>query len=194
MYRLFVLRNDTSGCFGGHSLISLCVLLLCSGIGALAQSTAPALHANAPFSIRATHVLGLPNTKTNCNGTLSTQDNVLRFQQSGKPVAQVDIASVQDVFLGEERMQVGGLPMKIGKAAAPYGGGRVVSLFANKKYDTLTLEYVDSNGGVHGAIFQLKKGQGEIVKNELVARGVSSSSGEDQPTRQSTAEVTRENK
>jgi hypothetical protein len=84
--------------------------------------------------------------------------------------------------------------MKIGKAAAPYGGGRVVSLFAHKKYDTLTLEYVDSNGGVHGAIFQLKEGQGELVRNELVARGVSSSSGEDQPTRPSTAEVTRENK
>jgi hypothetical protein len=194
MYRLFVLRENKSGCGGGHALISLCALLLCSGIGALAQSTAPALHANAPFSIRATHVLGLPNTKTNCNGTLSTQDNVLRFQQSGKSVVQVDIASVRDVFLGEESMQVGGLPMKIGKAAAPYGGGRVVSLFAHKKYDTLTLEYVDSNGGVHGAIFQLKEGQGELVRNELVARGVSSSSGEDQPTRPSTAEVTRENK
>ena len=194
MYRLFVLRENKSGCGGGHALISLFALLLCSGIGALAQSTAPALHPNAPFSIRATHVLGLPNTKTNCNGALSTQDNVLRFQQSGKPVAQVDIASVRDVFLGEESMQVGGLPMKIGKAAAPYGGGRVVSLFAHKKYDTLTLEYVDSNGGVHGAIFQLKEGQGELVRNELVARGVSSSSGEDQPTRPSTAEVTRENK
>ena len=65
--------------------------------------------------------------------------------------------------------------MKIGKAAAPYGGGRVVSLFAHKKYDTLTLEYVDSDGGVHGAIFQVNKGQGELVRNELVARGVSSS-------------------
>jgi hypothetical protein len=84
--------------------------------------------------------------------------------------------------------------MKLGKAAAPYGGGRVVSLFAHKKYDTLTLEYVDSNGGVHGAIFQLKKGQGELVKKELVARGVSSSSGEDQSTKQSTSEVTYENK
>ena len=83
--------------------------------------------------------------------------------------------------------------MKIGKAAAPYGGGRVVSLFAHKKYDTLTLEYVDGDGGVHGAIFQVNKGQGELMRNELVARGVSSS-GEDQPTRQSTAEVTHENK
>ena len=74
--------------------------------------------------------------------------------------------------------------MKLGKAAAPYGGGRVVSLFAHKKYDTLTLDYVDSDGGVHGAIFEVTKGQGELVKNELVARGVSSSPGEDQPTKQ----------
>jgi hypothetical protein len=88
--------------------------------------------------------------------------------------------------------------MTLGKAAAPYGGGRVVSLFAHKKYETLTLEYVDSDGGVHGVIFQLSKGQGEMLKDELVARGVpwsvSPDSGEDQPTRQSTAEVTRENK
>jgi hypothetical protein len=98
------------------------------------------------------------------------------------------------LFLGEESEQVGGLPMNIGKAAAPYGGGRVVSLFAHKKYDTLTFEYVDSNGGMHGAIFQLKKGQGELVRNQLVARGVSSNSGEDQSTKQSTLEVTHEDK
>ena len=193
MYRSFVLRNDKGRCFGGHALISLWVLLLCSGIGALAQNTAPALKANPLFSIRASHLVGWPNTKSNCKGTLSTQDNVLRFQQPGKPLAQVDIASVRGVFLGDETMQVGGVPMKIGKAAAPFGGGRVVSLFAHKKYDTLTLEYVDSNGGVHGAIFQLEKGQGELVKDQLVARGLSSSAGED-PTTRSTSEVTHEDK
>jgi hypothetical protein len=105
----------------------------------------------------------------------------------------VNIASVRDAFLGEEGMQVGGVPMKIGKAAVPFGGGRVVSLFAHEKYDTLTLEYVDGNGGVHGAIFQMKKGQGELMRNELVARGVSSGSGEDEPTKQSISEVTHEN-
>lgn len=194
MYSLLVLKNDKSGCFGGHALISLWALLLCSGIGALAQSAAPPLNTNAPFSIRATHVLGLPNTKNNCNGMLSIQDNTLRFQKHGNPDAQVNIASVRALFLGEESKQVGGLPMKLGKAATPYGGGRVVSLFAHKKYDTLTLEYVDSDGGVHGAIFEVTKGQGELVKNELVARGVSFSSGEDQPTKQSTSEVTHEDK
>ena len=184
MYRLFVLRNDKNGCGCAHALISLGALLLCSGIGALAQSTALPLNGNTPFSIRATHLLGLPNTRNDCKGTLSIQDNLLRFQQSSKPVAQVDIASVRHVFLGDETMQVGGLPMKIGKAAAPYGGGRVVSLFAHKKYDTLTLEYVDSDGGVHGAIFQVTRGQGELVRNELLARGASSSPGEGRATNQ----------
>ena len=46
------------------------------------------------------------------------------------------MAAVQDVFLGEQSKQVGGVPMTLGKAAAPFGGGRVVSLFAHKKYDT----------------------------------------------------------
>jgi len=184
MYRLFVLRNDKNGCGCAHALISLGALLLCSGIGALAQSTALPLNGNTPFSIRATHLLGLPNTRNDCKGTLSIQDNLLRFQQSSKPVAQVDIASVRHVFLGDETMQVGGLPMKIGKAAAPYGGGRVVSLFAHKKYDMLTLEYVDSDGGVHGAIFQVTKGQGELVRSELLARGASSSPGEGRATNQ----------
>src|SRR5271166_965189 len=186
MYCLSVLRNDKSSCFGGRALISLWALLLCSGIGALAQSAAPPLNANAPFSIRATHVLGLPNTKNNCKGMLSIQNNALRFKKYGNPDAQVNIASVRALFLGEESNQVGGLPVKLGKAAAPYGGGRVVSLFAHKKYDTLTLEYVDSNGGLHGAIFRLSKGQGELVTNFLKARGVSPGSGEYQTTKQST--------
>lgn len=194
MYRLFAPRNHNSGCFGGYALLTLWALWLCSGSGALAQSTAAPANTSTPFSTRVTHLLGLPNTKRNCNGTLSIQDSVLHFQPNGKPGVQVNMASVLNLSLGDESKQVGGLPAKLGKAAAPYGAGRVVSLFAHKKYDTLTLEYVDSNGGVHGAIFQLNKGQGELVRNELVARGVSSSSGEDQPTKQSTSEVTHEDK
>ena len=194
MNRLLVVRNRQCRSLVRCVLIDVCALWLSASVAALAQGTAPALKANQPFSIRATHVAGLPSTKSNCKGTLSAQDNVLRFHQSGKTVAQVDIASVRKISLGEESIQVGGLPMKIGKAAAPYGGGRLVSLFAHKKYDTLTLEYVDGDGGVHGAIFQIDKGQGELVRNELVARGVSSSSGENQATTQSTSEVTHDDK
>ena len=193
MNRLLVVRNGQSRFFVRRLLIAVFALWLCVSMAALAQNTAPTLKANAPLSIQATHVLGLPNAKNNSNGTLSTHDNVLQFQQSGQTVAQIDIASVRDVFLGEESKQVGGLPMKIGKAAAPYGGGRLVSLFAHKQYDTLTLEYVDGDGGVHGVIFLVTKGKGELVTNELVARGVSSGTNEDQPTAPSTSEVAHEN-
>jgi hypothetical protein len=194
MYLLFASGNDKCGWRARSTLVSLGALLLYSGISALAQSTAPPLNANRAFSIQAIHLLGWPNTRNNCKGTLSTQDNLLQFQQGGKPVTQVNIASVRHVFLGEESMQVGGVPMKIGKAAAPYGAGRVVSLFAHKKYDTLTLEYVDSDGGVHGAIFQMLKGQGELVRTQLLARGASSRPGEGRAASQDSFGVTHEDK
>jgi len=84
--------------------------------------------------------------------------------------------------------------MTLGKAAAPFGGGRVVSLFAHKKYDTLSLEYVDTDGGIHGAIFQLRKGQAEIVKNELVAQGLTISSRHVHSAKQDAAEAGHEDK
>ena len=189
MYRLFVLRNGKGSCFSGCALISLWALLLCSGISALAQSTDPAWKANPQFSIRATHLLGFPNTKSNCNGTLSVKDDALRFEQDAKPAVEVKIASVQGVFLGSESKQVGGTPAKIGKAAAPFGSGRVVSLFAHKKYDTLTVEYVDADGGVHGAIFQVKEGQAGHVRKELVTREVSPSLHDDRSAEPSTSEA-----
>jgi len=194
MNRLFVRRNHRHPYFDGRALIGLCALWFWFGLGALAQSTASPVNANASFSTRATHLLGLENTKHNSDGTLSIHDHTLQFQRDGKAGAEVEITSVRNVFLNEEDKQVGGVPMTLGKAAAPYGGGRVVSLFAHKNYDILTLEYMDVDGGVHGVIFQLTKGKGDLVRNELVARGVLSSSGEEQRTKQSTAEVRHENK
>jgi len=178
---------------GVRLALRLLAVLACYSLTALAQTTNKPESANTPFTIQATHILGFESSKNNSNGSLSIQDDSLRFQLSKKPAAQVKISSIQDVLLGGESKQVGGLPMTMGKAAAPYGGGRVVSLFAHKKYDIVTLEYVDSVGGIHWAIFQLNQGQGELVKKELIARGVGANSSEGQ-SKQSTAEVTNENK
>lgn len=191
---MFILRNHRNSYFLGYALIEVWALLFCSSLGASAQSTAPPVNASAPFSIRATHLLGFENINSNCNGTLSIQGDALQFQQSGKLGAEVKVTSIQAVFLGAESKQVGGVPMTLGKAAVPFGGGRVVSLLAHKGYETLTLEYVDSNGGFHGAIFQLSKGQGELVANSLRARGISPGPGGYPTTKQSTVEVMDENK
>jgi hypothetical protein len=169
-------------------------VLLCSSLTAPAQTITQRGDTGAPFSTRATHLLGFANARNNSTGTLSVQDDSLQFQQNGKPGAKVKVALVRDVFLGAESKQVGGLPMTLGKTAAPFGGGRVVSLFAHKKYDTLSLEYVDADGGIHGAIFQLARGQSELVKNELIAQGVTIRSRQDQSTKERAAEARHENK
>ena len=192
MDRTVVPRNQRSTCrFHRRAGMRLLAALICCGLTVAAQNSTHQT-ASKPFSIRTTHLMGFESAKSNCTGTLSIQDDSLQFQQSGKSGAQIKIGSVQDVFLGDESKQVGGLPMTLGKAAAPFGGGRVVSLFAHKKYDLLTLEYVESDGGIHGAIFHLDKGQGDVVKHELRARGVVSSR-EDQ-SKHSAAEVKYENK
>ena len=118
----------------------------------------------------------------------------MQFQRDGSPIVQVNISSIQNIFVEDEDKQVGGTAMTVVKTAAPYGGGRVVSLFAHKKYDFLTVEYLDDSGGFHGAIFQLAKGEGQTFKKVLVANGAHTSSPDDRATTQSTPEVKHENK
>ena len=140
-------------------LVCLMALTFVSG-GLMAQDT-----------MRVTHILGLEGLPNNTNGSLSIQGDALRFQKDEGPSAQISIASIQDIFLGEQDKQIGGTPMALGRAGAPFGGGRAIALFSHKKYDTLTLEYRDSNGGLHGAILQLNKGQGQGLKDKLAAGG-----------------------
>jgi hypothetical protein len=118
----------------------------------------------------------------------------MQFRLDGSTAAQVSISSIQDIFVEDGDKQVGGTAMTLGKTAAPFGGGRVVSLFAHKKYDFLTVEYLDNSGGFHGAIFQLEKGQGETFKKALVANGAHITSPVERTPSQSTLEVKNENK
>ena len=139
-------------------------------------------------SIHVKHVLGFESVKRNASGELSIHDDELRFQHDGSPAAQVSIASIQNISLGLEDKQVGGVPTMLGKTAVPFGGGRVVSLFSHKKYDSLTIEYLDSSGGFHGSIFQLAKGKGQAFKNDLIAHGAHITPSEDPISTQSTPE------
>src|SRR5882724_12245748 len=187
-------RHSKTYHLGRRHALWLSTVLLCGSLTAPAQKIPQLGDTRAPFSTRATHLLGFANARNNSTGILSVQDDSLHFQQDGKPGAQVKIGSVRNVLLGGESKQVGGLPMTLGKAAVPFGGGRVVSLVAHKKYDTLSLEYVDADGGIHGAIFQLTKGQGELVKNELIDQGVTISFRQDQSAKENAAEAGHENK
>ena len=154
----------------GHGLAFLTVLLsLCAA--SIGQNQSEAQSPVPGSVIHVTQVLGFEGAQHNATGELKIQGGVMQFQHDGSTAAQVSIGSIQDIFVEDEDKQVGGTAMTLGKTAAPYGGGRVVSLFAHKKYDFLTVEYLDNSGGFHGAIFQLEKGQGETFKKALVANG-----------------------
>src|SRR6201997_1837927 len=171
MHRIAVApsRKTLSSFWKAHRTLTLLILLIaCTTAASAGDSSQPQ---TSPFSIRVTHLLGFAGAPTNANGTLTIEADALQFQKSGKPVVQVRIGSIQNIFLGDQGKQVGGLPMTLGKAAVPFGGGRAVSLFAHKKYDTVTLEYVDSDAGIHGAIFQINKGQAKLFRDHLVAMG-----------------------
>jgi hypothetical protein len=177
----------------GHGLacLTLLVLLCASSVG---QTQSEGKDPVPGAAIHATHVLGFEGARHNAAGDLKIQGDAVQFQRDGGLTAQVNLSSIQDIFVEDEDKQVGGTAMTLGKTAVPYGGGRVVSLFAHRKYDVLTLEYLDNSGGFHAAIFQLDKGQGQRFKKVLVAGGAHISSRDDRATTESTPEVKHENK
>jgi hypothetical protein len=177
----------------GRGLACLTLLLWLSAT-TLGQVQSEAQSPVAVPAVHVTHVLGFEGAKHNAAGELRIQGGAVQFQRNGGAAAQTSIGSIQDIFLGDEDKQVGGIPMMLGRTAAPLGGGRVVSLFSHKKYDILTIEYLDSNGGFHGAIFQLNKGQGQTFKNDLAAHGAHIVPPQDQATAQSTPEDKNANK
>ena len=146
-----------------RQLPCLIVLLACSAM--LAENPA------GITSIRATHILGLQGVSNSAGGKLSIEGDALKFQKTEGASAQIPISSIQDLSLGLEDKQVGGVPLALGRAATPFGGGRAIALFSHKKYDTLTMEYLDADGGLHGAIFEISKGQALAFKDALVAKG-----------------------
>ena len=150
-----------------------CLIFLCCAHNVLvAEDHSGATTSASNSMIRATHIMGFEGMAKNANGTLSLQDNALRFKKGNGSPVQIPIDSIGSFAAGQQDKQVGGAPMMLTKAAAPFGGGRVMSLFSHKKFDTVTLEYVDSNGGVHGAIFLLEKGQAQVLRSELEAGGL----------------------
>jgi hypothetical protein len=177
----------------GRGLACL-ILMFWASATLIGQTGSEAQGSVAAPSIHVVHVLGFEGARQNATGELRIQGDAMQFQRDGSPAAQVSTSSIQNIFVGDEDKQVGGTPMMLSKAAVPFGGGRVVSLFSHKKYDSLTVEYLDSNGGFHGAIFQLNKGQGQTFKDQLVAKGIHVAPAEGQGTAQSTSEVKNENK
>lgn len=101
--------------------------------------------------------------KHNAHGTLTTNPDGLTFESKGQ-TTKIAAAALEKVTVGNELRESGGTPATVAKMAIPYGGGRVLSLFAHEKFDTLTVEYRDDRGGYHGLLFNLPKGDADPLQ------------------------------
>ncbi len=167
-----------------HNLVAgkFRLLVICAALVLLLAGITSAQTADESATSRTvTHIMGLQGVHNNTNGKLTITASGLDFQPTSGTSGQVSIASIRDIFVGSEDRQVGGVPMMMGKAAIPYSGGRVISLFSHKKYDSLVVEYTDADGGLHGAIFRIARGEGAAYRQELVAKGAKASPIEESP-------------
>ena len=146
--------------------------VLCFTVGLMSQEGDQAKAPVSVSAVQASAIFGFEGISNNTNGELSIQGDNLVFRPPQGPISRIPIGSIQGVFLSHEDKEVGGTPLALGRAATPFGGGRAIGLFAHKKYDFLTLDYLDSDGGFHGAICQLNKGQGHAFGSELETKGI----------------------
>jgi hypothetical protein len=120
--------------------------------------------------VKVVQLTGLVGVKDNAKGTLSVDKGDLHFAHA-KQTSDVTVASIEDVSTGAGSQGAVGKTVSM---AAPYGGGRFLALFRTK-IDTLTVQYRDADGGLHGAIFTMPAGTAETIKQELVAQGAHTS-------------------
>ena len=123
---------------------------------------------------QAVQVIGFAGLKENTKGRLTVVNGALRFIY-GKANADVAVASIEDVVTGKDSQRVvGGTMGTVASVAGPYGSGSALSLF-RKKVETVTIQYRDADGGLHGAIFTVPRGMAEGIKKELIAQGARTS-------------------
>ena len=131
-------------------------------------------HVQAQTATPAVQVIGVVGVKEKTKGTLSLVNGALRFSHA-KGNADVTAASIEDVVTGKDSQRViGGTLGTVTQIAAPFGTGRILSLFRTK-LDTLTIKYRDAGGGLHGVIFTVPLGKAEMIKQELLAQGARTS-------------------
>ena len=127
----------------------------------------------AQTATQAVQLIGLADLKENTKGRLTIVDGTLRFIHA-KGKADVPVASIENVVTGKDSQRVIGGTLGTLTMLAPFGSGRVLSLFRTK-LDTLTIQYRDADGGLHGVIFTMPVGKAQMIKQELLSQGAHTS-------------------
>jgi hypothetical protein len=154
----------------------------------------PSFAQQAADSVKVVQLTGMSGAKEHTKGALKVENGNLQFLHS-KEKTELPAASIQDVVTGNDSQRaVHGFLGTITQFG-PYGSGRFLSLFRSK-LDTLTLQYTDADGGLHGAIFTMPVGKADALKKLLVAQGAHTSIPvqENTPTTDAKPDAAKEHK
>lgn len=118
---------------------------------------------------KSTEIIGLAGVREKTEGTLTIEDGKLFFAYSGtkSPLAA---AAMEDVVSADDSQRAIRGTLGTITMFGPYGSGRVLSVFRSK-IDSLTIQYRDDDGGLHGVVFTMPVGTAESFKQELIAQG-----------------------
>jgi hypothetical protein len=161
--------------------ITLIVALSAASFAAAQTSTSANPDTATPANPNVRHVIGLDSIKRNATGQLTVQADALEFK-SGKDANKVLVSSIDDIFIGTETTQSGGktgTAVKTAAIAAPYGGGKALTILMRSKVDILTISFHDPAGALHGAIFALPIGRAEQMRAQLIQAGAHASPSEE---------------
>ena len=142
-------------------------------LGMVGFTALPTVAQQQAAGTKVVQFMGLEGVKGKSSGRLTLEGGNLQFTSTDAK-ASVPLHSIEDVVTGNDSQRVfrgtfGTLTM-----FAPYGGGRFLGLFRSK-IDTLSIQYRDADGGLHGAIFTMATGKADPLKKEMVAQGAHTS-------------------
>jgi hypothetical protein len=130
----------------------------------------------------AIHIAGLPDVKTNLQGSLTVTPKALVFTAKGtnEPLLR---ARIVNAFIGDQQTLPWGTTGMVVRRAIPLafiplgptvglaglGAGAAVGAVTNKKADLLTVEFIDDHDGYHGVVFQLHSQAAAGIRDQLLA-------------------------
>jgi hypothetical protein len=156
------------------------LLLLVSATLTQAEDPKPTI-----TSSKAVLVIGLGHINPNTKGTLELKDGALHFT-SGRGSFDLNADTIQDVVTGTDSQRMIRGTLGTISQLGPYGSGRALSLL-REKIDTLTIEYRDSEGALHGAVFTMAVGKADLLKQDLMSQGARTTIDGGHPSADSTS-------
>jgi hypothetical protein len=140
----------------GYKIASASVVIPFLWIALLSAQENVSTSKNPPSSAKVQYIVGFDHVHKGTDGVLEFHDGDISFT-NGATAEEIRRDQLEDSFLGTERAEKGGTAGRVARFAVPYGGGAVLGAVSEKEVGILTIDFRDSTGGLHSAVFVTKK-------------------------------------